>query len=78
MKVGDKVTVLPFDELDVEECDVTEYEVFGIGRKYYDEYVGNEYIIGYIDTTDSMNTCSFIEGDYISFDFPIGCIKKLQ
>lgn len=79
MKVGDKVTVIPFDELDriaccVEECK-NDDNVYGISKKCYSEFVGNEYALIEIDDADKNNIeCTLTEIDFI---FPIGCLKKL-
>lgn len=79
MEVGDKVTVLPFDELDKIACVVEENtkddNVCGIAKCLYDEFVGKEYTLIEIDDIDKDNiACTLTEIDFV---FPIGCLKKL-
>ena len=77
MNVGDKVTVIPFDELDKEKCSVEVFEcndmnsnVCGIAKCLYDRYVGKEHTISKVTTIEGTLT-------EIDFIFPIGCLKKL-
>ena len=77
MNIGDKVTVLPIEELDVEKCDVSDIGVFGIENRIYKNYVGKEYTVEDIDLSGNMNTYSLLEDTIFCFDFPIGCVKKL-
>ena len=77
MKVGDKVTVIPFDELDKIACNVDEYyTVHGITKPKYNRYVGDEYTISKLDDDNGWITCELKEDSYV-FTFPIGCLKKL-
>ena len=79
MKVGDKVTVIPFDELDKIKCYVEECKnddnVYGIARRCYDEFVGNEYTLTKINEVYEDTIECILDGT--TFIFPIGCIKKL-
>ena len=77
MNIGDKVTVLPIEELDVEKCDVCDVSVFGIENRIYENYIGKEYTVKDIDLSGNMNTYSLLEDTIYGFSFPIGCIKKL-
>ena len=77
MNIGDKVTVLPIEELDVEKCDVSDIGVFGIENRIYENYVGKEYTVKDIDLSGNMNTYSLLEDTIFCFEFPFGCLKKL-
>lgn len=78
VKVGDKVVVLPFDELDKKECEVYGKSVYGIGNEFYDEYIGKEYTINLIlmDEESKIPSCQLLEDENLLY-FPIGCLKKL-
>lgn len=77
MNIGDKVTVLPIEELDKVACYVESNDVYGIGKNLYNEYVGKEYTISDIDNLDEEFTeIKLLEVDF-DFTFPIGCIKKI-
>lgn len=82
MKVGDKVTVIPFDELDKEKCSVDNWGVLGIYQEYYDEYVGIECTISSTysakeENGDDFESCKLLPIMEHDFNFPIGCLKKL-
>ena len=76
IKVGDKVIVLPIEELDAKKCDLSEIGVHGISTEIYNGYVGKEYIVSEVDEEETVD-CR-LEDDNMGFYFPIDCLKLVK
>ena len=74
IKVGDKVTVLPINELDSIKCDVSNSNVYGIDFRWYNAYVGKEYTV--LDICEEEITSCELQG--VDYYFPIDCLKLVK